>query len=40
MLVETLSTFPEMFDSIMNSSMMRLAQEKKLLDYKSYNLRD
>ena len=40
MLVETLSTFPEMFDSIMNSSMMRLAQEKNLLDYRSYNLRD
>lgn len=40
MIVETLSTFPHMFDSVMNSSMMRIAQEKGLLSFEAYDLRD
>lgn len=40
MLVETLSTFPSMFDSVMGSSMMRIAQEKEILTFKAYDLRD
>ena len=33
MIIETLSTFPGMYDSVMNSSMMRIAQEKGILDF-------
>lgn len=40
MLVETLSTFPDMFTNIMGSSMMRIAQEKGLLEFCAYDLRD
>lgn len=40
MIIETLSTFPHMFDSVMGSSMMRIAQEKGLLDFTAYDLRD
>ena len=40
MLVETLSTFPSMYDSVMGSSMMRIAQEKGILAFKAYDLRD
>ena len=40
MLVETLSTFPSMYDSVMGSSMMRIAQEKGILTFKAYDLRD
>ena len=40
MIVETLSTFPHMYDSVMGSSMMRIAQEKGLLDFCAYDLRD
>ena len=40
MIIETLSTFPDMFDSVMGASMMRLAQEKGLLDFTAYDLRD
>ena len=40
MIIETLSTFPHMFDSVMGSSMMRIAQDKGLLDFTSYDLRD
>lgn len=40
MIIETLSTFPHMFDSVMGSSMMRLAQEKGILDFTAYDLRD
>ena len=39
MLVETLSTFPSMYDSVMGSSMMRIAQEKGILTFKAYDLR-
>ena len=30
MLIETLSTFPHMYDSVMGESMMKRAQEKGL----------
>lgn len=40
MLVETLSTFPEMLDSYMSTSMMKKAQDNGLLEFRSYNLRD
>ncbi len=40
MLIETLSTFPHMYDSVMGTSMMRIAQEKKILDFRAYDLRD
>lgn len=38
--IETLSTFPEMFSSVMNTSMMRLAQGKGLLEFQAHDLRD
>ncbi|MEE8721611.1 MAG: tRNA (guanosine(37)-N1)-methyltransferase TrmD [Eggerthellaceae bacterium] len=40
MIIETLSTFPHMYDSVMGSSMMRIAQEKGILDFTAYDLRD
>ena len=40
MRIETLSTFPQMFDAVMSTSMMRIAQEKGLLDFKAHDLRD
>lgn len=40
MIVETLSTFPEIFDSYMNASIMKRAQDKGHLDFHAYNLRD
>ena len=40
MIIETLSTFPGMYDSVMSSSMMRIAQEKGILDFHAYDLRD
>ena len=40
MLVETLSTFPSMYDSVMGTSMMRIAQEKGILTFKAHDLRD
>ncbi|MCL2826781.1 MAG: tRNA (guanosine(37)-N1)-methyltransferase TrmD [Eggerthellaceae bacterium] len=39
MRIETLSTFPQMFDAVMSTSMMRLAQEKGLLEFSAYDLR-
>lgn len=39
MRIETLSTFPGMFDSIMGSSMMRIAQEKGILEFAAHDLR-
>ena len=39
MKIETLSTFPNMYDSVMNTSMMRLAQEKGLLNFCAHDLR-
>ncbi len=40
MIIETLSTFPEMYASVMGASMMKRAQEKGLLDFTAYDLRD
>ena len=40
MIVETLSTFPRMYDSVMGSSMMRIAQDKGVLLFAAHDLRD
>ena len=40
MIIETLSTFPDMFASVMGASMMKRAQDKGLLDFTAYDLRD
>ena len=40
MIIETLSTFPQMFESVMGTSMMRIAQQKGALDFVAYDLRD
>ena len=40
MKIETLSTFPGMFDSVMGTSIMRIAQEKGILEFMAYDLRD
>lgn len=40
MIIETLSTFPHMFDSVMGASMMKIAQDKGILDFTAYDLRD
>ena len=40
MIIETLSTFPDMYESVMGASMMRIAQEKGILDFKAHDLRD
>lgn len=40
MIVETLSTFPHMYDSVMGTSMMKIAQDKGFLDFTAYDLRD
>ncbi len=39
-IIETLSTFPHMYDSVMGTSMMRIAQSKGILDFRAYDLRD
>ena len=40
MIIETLSTFPDMYESVMGASIMRIAQEKGILDFKAHDLRD
>lgn len=40
MLIETLSTFPHMYDSVMGESMMKRAQEKGILEFRAHALRD
>ncbi|MGI6591257.1 MAG: tRNA (guanosine(37)-N1)-methyltransferase TrmD [Eggerthellaceae bacterium] len=40
MRIETLSTFPDMYNSVMGASMMKRAQEKGILDFSAYDLRD
>jgi tRNA (guanine37-N1)-methyltransferase len=40
MLIETLSVFPQCFDSVMNESIMKRAQEKGVLEFRTHNLRD
>lgn len=40
MIIETISTFPHMYDSVMGASMMQRAQDKGILDFITYDLRD
>lgn len=40
MQIETLSVFPEVFEPYMNASIMGRAQDKGILSFKAYNLRD
>ena len=40
MIIETLSTFPHMYDSVMGESMMKRAQEKGILEFRAHDLRD
>lgn len=40
MRIDTLSTFPAMYDSVMGASMMRLAQERGHLEFYAHDLRD
>ncbi len=40
MRIDTLSTFPKMYDSVMGESMMKRAQEKGILSFYSHDLRD
>lgn len=40
MKIDALTTFPAMYDSVMGSSMMRIAQEKSIIDFTAYDLRD
>lgn len=40
MIIETLSTFPDMYASVMGVSMMRIAQEKGILEFHAHDLRD
>lgn len=40
MRIDAITTFPNSFDSYMNSSIMKRAQDKDLLQFYSHNLRD
>lgn len=40
MIIDTLSTFPHMYDSVMGSSMMQRAQDKQILEFRAHDLRD
>ena len=40
MRIDAITTFPGMFDSVMGTSMMRIAQEKGLLEFHAHDLRD
>jgi tRNA (guanine37-N1)-methyltransferase len=40
MKVQVITLFPEMFEGVLNSSMLWKAQEKELVEYKLINLRD
>ena len=40
MRIETLSTFPSMYDSVMGASIMRRAQDAGIVDFTAYDLRD
>ena len=40
MIIETLSTFPDMYTSVVGASMMRIAQEKGILEFHAHDLRD
>ncbi|MCF0104883.1 MAG: tRNA (guanosine(37)-N1)-methyltransferase TrmD, partial [Eggerthellaceae bacterium] len=40
MKIDVLTIFPEMYDSVMDASMMRIARSRGLLDFRAHNLRD
>ncbi len=40
MRIQIITLFPEMFEGVLNASMLRKAQEKKLVQYELINLRD
>lgn len=40
MKIQIITLFPEMFEGVLNTSMLWKAQEKKLVEYKVINLRD
>jgi tRNA (guanine37-N1)-methyltransferase len=40
MTIQVITLFPEMFDGVLNTSMLWKAQEKQLVQYKLINLRD
>ena len=40
MLIETLSVFPPCYDSVMNESIMKRAQDKDILEFRAHDLRD
>lgn len=40
MLVQIITLFPEMFEGVLNTSMLWKAQDKKLVEYEFVNLRD
>jgi tRNA (guanine37-N1)-methyltransferase len=40
MKIQVITLFPEMFDGVLNTSMLWKAQEKKLIEYELINLRD
>ncbi|OGL35612.1 tRNA (guanosine(37)-N1)-methyltransferase TrmD [Candidatus Saccharibacteria bacterium RIFCSPHIGHO2_12_FULL_47_16b] len=40
MKIQIITLFPEMFEGVLNTSMLRKAQQKKLVDYQLINLRD
>jgi len=40
MKIQVITLFPEMFEGVLNASMLWKAQEKKLVEYKLVNLRD
>ena len=40
MIIETISTFPEMFSSVMGASIMKRAIEKGIIEFRAFDLRD
>src|SRR3990167_11454349 len=40
MKIQIITLFPEMFEGVLNTSMLWKAQDKKLVEYKLINLRD
>lgn len=40
MRIDFLSVFPDMFDAVMGTSIMKRAQDKGIIEYASHNLRD
>ena len=40
MRIDTISTFPGMFESVMGASMMRIARDRGILDFHAHDLRD